>query len=151
MNYDPEMEGTLVKVWLGLKWVNSLLVGTFEVGRQTSDLDLEGERHTFNLGHNFGWKSILHGRRQFCSLPECPLLLAHSFLHWLWSLLWNSRIYRRPTGTAAHCWVSYTAVIPVSSICIWNFNKFCDARETPTNTTSIKTDCKDDITGGKNI
>jgi hypothetical protein len=40
---------------LGLKWVVPLLVQTFEVGRHTSDLNLEVRRHTFNLGHIFCW------------------------------------------------------------------------------------------------
>jgi hypothetical protein len=57
MKYNPEMEGKLVKdILLGLKWVDLLLVGTFEV-KDKPDLDLETGRHTFNLGHIFCWKS----------------------------------------------------------------------------------------------
>jgi hypothetical protein len=37
MNYNPEMEGIPARAFLlGLRWVNPLLVQTFEVGRHIS-------------------------------------------------------------------------------------------------------------------
>ena len=58
MNYSPEIEGTHVRdfFWrggLGLKWVDPLLVQTFEVGRYTPLLQILRWEDTFNLSHTF--------------------------------------------------------------------------------------------------
>ena len=104
MNYNLKMEDTPVRDFLlGLKWVNWLLVQTFEVGRHTSDPDLKvGRQHAFGpdlevRGHRLlililRWedtpliwatpsaeslyKDIEEGC--FCSLPTCPYLASTS-------------------------------------------------------------------------
>lgn len=110
MNYNQEMESTPVKDFLfGLQWVNLFLFQTFEVGRHTSDLDLQvGGQHAFGSDIEIGRHPLIwallsagslykeEGRFALCSFVLT--VLKHLFLPWS-LLLQDSSIYRGPAET----------------------------------------------------
>lgn len=59
VNVNPEMEGTPVRDFLlGVKWVTSLLVLTFETGRHISLILTLRWEDTLDLSHTFCWKPM---------------------------------------------------------------------------------------------
>lgn len=113
-----EMESASVRDYLlGSKGVNSLLVWAFEVGRCTSDLDLEVRRSFSEVPLVWGTLSAGNlykevGEGSFCSLLALVLLAQQSSLS-QWSLpLWiPAHTENQPCGTDSWSFHSQLAIV----------------------------------------
>lgn len=95
--------------WLGLKWVNPIIVQNFEAEGYISLIGIPIWEDTPLIGAITSARRLYKETEQasFCSLPDCLPSLSKAIPSLALGLLWDSNIYWKPTKTGRNVFYKF--------------------------------------------